>query len=56
MRPAVWGLVRAGAAVVAGVGLTYAAVQVPWTTSVSRLADPSTRRNPLLRKYVKTAS
>jgi len=34
MRPAVWGLVRAGAAVVAGVGLTYAAVQVPWTTSV----------------------
>ena len=34
MRPAAWGLVRAGAAVVAGVGLTFAAVQVPWTTSV----------------------
>ena len=35
MTPAVWGLVRAGAAVVAGVGLTYAAMQVPWTTSLS---------------------
>ncbi len=35
MSPAVWGLVRAGAAVLAGVGLTYAAVQVPWTTSLS---------------------
>jgi Family of unknown function (DUF5719) len=35
VRPAVWGLVRAGAAVVAGVGLTYAAVQVPWTASLA---------------------
>lgn len=35
MSPAVWGLVRAGAAVLAGVGLTYAAAQVPWTTSLS---------------------
>ncbi len=35
MSPAIWGLVRAGAAVVAGVGLTYAAMQVPWTTSLA---------------------
>ena len=35
MTPAVWGLVRAGAAVLAGLGLTYAAMQVPWTTSLS---------------------
>ncbi|MEP6648918.1 MAG: DUF5719 family protein [Lapillicoccus sp.] len=35
MSPALWGLVRAGAAVVAGLGLTYAAVQVPWTATLS---------------------
>lgn len=34
MSPAIWGLVRAGAALVAGVGLTYAAVQVPWTANL----------------------
>jgi hypothetical protein len=34
MNSAGWGLVRAGAAVVAGVGLTYAAMEVPWTTSL----------------------
>ena len=35
MTPARWGLVRAGTAVVAGVGLTYAAMQVPWTATLT---------------------
>ena len=39
MTPARWGLARAGTAVLVGVGLTYAAMQVPWTASLT--PDPS---------------
>ena len=35
MTPAAWGLVRAGTAVLAGVGLTLAAMQVPWTATLA---------------------
>ena len=35
MTPAAWGLVRAGTAVLAGVGLTLAAMQVPWTATLT---------------------
>jgi Family of unknown function (DUF5719) len=35
MTPAGWGLVRAGTAVLVGVGLTYAAMQVPWTATLT---------------------
>lgn len=39
MTPARWGLVRAGSAVLAGVGLTYAAMQVPWTATLTTEAS-----------------
>jgi hypothetical protein len=41
MTPVMWGLVRAGAVVIAGVGLTCAAVQVPWTTTLSPESSPA---------------
>lgn len=39
MTPAAWGLVRAGTAVLAGIALMYAALEVPWTASLT--PDPS---------------